>query len=168
VGSPPRSKGLAPALARAGVEVHVVTSGASGGPAEEEQAPGLFVHRVGVNEHSHDFVHWVHLLNGAMEQRVEALLSEWGPQQAASPVLLHVHDWLGLFAGRALKHRHHLPLVATIHATEFGRNNGIHTDLQRYINQCEWDLQFEAWRVIVCSGFMKGEVEYALGTPATR
>jgi glycosyltransferase involved in cell wall biosynthesis len=55
--------------------------------------------------------------------------------------------------------------VATIHATEFGRNNGIHNDLQRYIHSIEWTLVYEAWRVIVCSGFMKGEVEHALGAP---
>ena len=176
-------EGLAPALARAGVEVHVITSQASGGDAEERQAPNLLIHRVAVEAPSNDFIHWVHLLNGAMERRADTLLAEWNAAAAATPpgrgrrraaaqqpppVLLHVHDWLGLFAGRALKHRHRLPLVSTIHATEFGRNNGIHNDLQRYINQCEWELQWESWRVIVCSGFMKGEVEHALGTPADK
>ena len=159
-------EGLAPALARAGVEVHVVTSGASGGEAEEQALPNLWIHRVAVTEHSDNFVHWVHLLNGAMERRADALFEAWArePKKSRQPVLLHVHDWLGLFAGRALKHRYRLPLVSTIHATEFGRNNGIHTDIQRYINQCEYDLQFESWRVIVCSGFMRGEAGYALGT----
>lgn len=161
-------EGLAPALARAGVEVHVVTSGSAGGAAEEEQSPGLQVHRVAVEGPSNDFIHWVHLLNGAMERRADALIATWRQEAPARPTLLHVHDWLGLFAGRALKHRHHLPLLSTIHATEFGRNNGIHTDIQRYINQCEWELQWESWRVIVCSGFMKGEVEYALGTPSDK
>ncbi len=164
-------EGLCPALARAGVEVHVVTSGASGGDADEQQGPNLFVHRVPVHEHSNDFFHWVHLLNDAMERRANELIAGWATRESKrkrQPVLLHVHDWLGLFAGRALKRRHHLPLVATIHATEFGRNNGIHTDVQRYIHQCEWELQWEAWRVIVCSGFMKGEVGYALGTPGDK
>ena len=84
---------------------------------------------------------------------------------APRPILLHVHDWLGLFAGRALKYRYHLPMLSTIHATEYGRNSGIHTEMQRYINQCEWDLQWESWRVIVCSAFMRGEVGHALQTP---
>lgn len=165
-------EGLAPAMARQGVEVHVVTSGSAGGEADESirvgansLAPNLFVHRVQVNESSDNFIHWVHLLNAEMERRTDALIAEWNAQSVKQSVLLHVHDWLGLFAGRALKHKHHLPLVCTIHATEFGRNSGIHTDLQRYIHQCEWELQFESWRVLVCSGFMKGEVEYALGTP---
>lgn len=37
--------------------------------------------------------------------------------------------------------------------------------MQRYINHCEWELQWESWRVIVCSGFMRGEVMHALHTP---
>jgi glycosyltransferase involved in cell wall biosynthesis len=160
-------EGLAPALARLGVEVHVITSGAAGGAAEEQQAPNLFIHRVTVDQGSNDFVHWVHLLNGQMERCADRLITAWKkePKRKQHPILLHVHDWLGMFAGRALKYRYRVPMIATIHATEFGRNNGIHTDLQRYINQCEWDLQWESWRVLVCSGFMRGEVEYALRTP---
>ena len=158
-------EGLAPALAACGVEVHVVTCGASGGAADEEQAPNLWVHRVDVSDFANDFVHWVHLLNAQMEVRADALIAHWKGIEPNAPVLLHVHDWLGLFAGRALKYKHHLPLLSTIHATEFGRNNGIHTPIQRYINQCEWELQWESWRVIVCSAFMRGEVEYALQTP---
>jgi glycogen(starch) synthase len=160
-------EGLAPALARAGVEVHVVTCGASGGPAEEQQAPNLFIHRVNVEGNANDFIHWVHLLNEKMERRTDELIAPWLKEKGKKrqALLLHVHDWLGLFAGRAIKHRYHLPMLSTIHATEFGRNNGIHTEIQRYINKCEWDLQWESWRVIVCSSFMRGEVEYALKTP---
>jgi glycogen synthase len=65
----------------------------------------------------------------------------------------------------ALKHTFKVPLVATIHATEYGRNNGIHNDIQRYISSIEWKLCYEAWRVIVCSNFMKAEVGHALDTP---
>jgi glycosyltransferase involved in cell wall biosynthesis len=160
-------EGLAPALAKQGIEVHVVTSGSAGGDPEEQQAENLFIHRVSVDQHSNDFIHWVHLLNAQMENRADQLITDWkkGPKRSQKPIVLHAHDWLGLFAGRALKYRHRVPLTSTIHATEYGRNNGIFTELQRYINQCEWELQYESWRVIVCSGFMKGEVEYALGTP---
>lgn len=160
-------EGLAPALARAGVEVHVVTCGASGGEADEEEIPGLFVHRVNVDQPTSDFLHWVHVLNGQMERRADALIQEWSKERkkTRTPILLHVHDWLGVFAGKTLKYRYNLPLLSTIHATEFGRNNGIYNDMQRYINHCEWDLQFESWRVIVCSAFMRGEVMYALSTP---
>ena len=81
-------------------------------------------------------------------------------------ILLHAHDWLAYFCGNQLKHefqtaahRHH------VHATEFGRNNGIHSDISKYINGIERDLVTEAWRVIVCSDFMKGEASFALGAP---
>jgi glycosyltransferase involved in cell wall biosynthesis len=163
-------EGLAPALAKTGIEVHVVTAGSAGGAADEEQAENLFIHRVDVEGDTKDFIHWVHLLNAEMERRADALISGWlaEPKKKQKPIVLHVHDWLGLFAGRALKNRYTLPLISTIHATEFGRNNGIHTEIQRYINKCEWDLQWESWRVIVCSQFMKGEVEYALQTPSDK
>ena len=160
-------EGLAPALARTGLEVHVVTCGASGGAAAEQEAPNLFVHRVNVDTQTNDFLHWVHELNARMDDRADALVRGWlaEPNAKDNPIVLHAHDWLGLFAGKELKYRHHLPLVSTIHATEYGRNNGIHSDMQRYINHCEWELQWESWRVIVCSGFMRGEVMHALHTP---
>ena len=52
-----------------------------------------------------------------------------------------------------------------IHATEHGRNYGIHTDMQRHISHLEWELSYEAWRIIVCSEFMKTEVNQVLSTP---
>ena len=164
-------EGLAPALARTGVEVHVVTCGSAGGDAEENPEKNLFIHRVNVHEAASDFVHWVHLLNDQMEARAEALISDWKRLEARkkkkTPVLLHVHDWLGLFSGRALKYRHRIPMIATIHATEFGRSGGRIEPggISEYVNRCEWDLQWEAWRVIVCSAFMRGEASQAFGTP---
>ena len=162
-------EGLAPALARCGVEVHVVTSGDAGGAADESPEDNLHIHRVLAAEPVDNFIHWVHRLNAAMEERVDRLMAEWngvsGKKAARIPVLLHVHDWLGQFAGIALKHRYHLPMLSTIHATEYGRNNGIHTDLQRTIHGYEEELARESWRVIVCSSFMRGEVGTALGCP---
>jgi len=55
--------------------------------------------------------------------------------------------------------------VATIHATEFGRCNGIHNDPQRYIHAKERHLAREAWRVIVCTNYMRLEVERVLYVP---
>lgn len=165
-------EGLAPALARCGVEVHVVTCGDAGGAAEDTPAPNLFIHRVLVEEASNDFFHWVHLLNAQMERRVDDLLDEWARKEkrrkTRKPTVLHVHDWLGQFAGISLKHRYRLPMLSTIHATEYGRNSGIYTETQRYINRCEWELAYESWRVIVCTEFMRREVGHALGVPAEK
>ena len=54
--------------------------------------------------------------------------------------LIHAHDWLVAYAGKGLKHAFRKPLVATVHATEWGRNNGLHNELQRYISNVEWWL----------------------------
>jgi len=162
---------IAWALARRGEEVHVVTCEFPGAPAEETYN-GVHIHRVVPYTPTDNFIHWVHQLNAAMRDRADALLREWTAGRTplkqrpqTDGILLHAHDWLAHFSATALKHQFHVPLIATIHATEFGRNQGIHSDINRYINSIEWQLAYEAWRVIVCSGFMKGEVEYALQAP---
>ena len=172
---------LSEALAKqTGVEVHVVTCDFPGAAAEEI-VNGVHIHRVAPYETPggyNDFVHWVHQLNAAMRDRAHGLLTEWTtPQTRAKgakgvktitprePILLHAHDWLAHFAAVELKYTFKLPLVATIHATEYGRNNGIHSEINRYINRIETELVTEAWRVIVCTGFMNNEVQYALHAP---
>ncbi len=162
---------IAWALAAQGDEVHVVTCDFPGAPAEEV-FKGVHIHRVAPYSPTDDFFHWVHQLNAAMKDRAELLLSEWikgksplNKRKVTDGIVIHSHDWLAYFSGKALKDQFKLPFVATIHATEYGRNSGIHTDIQRYINGIEMQLCHEAWRVIVCSQFMKLEVEYALQTP---
>jgi glycosyltransferase involved in cell wall biosynthesis len=163
-----------------GIEVHVVTCDFPGAPAEEVFR-NVHIHRVAAMDapggHK-DFIHWVHQLNASMRDRADALIQGWlgakkgfrDPKKLreADSILLHAHDWLAYFCGVQLKHRYKIPLVATIHATEFGRNSGIHSEISRYINSIEVDLVTEAWRVIVCSRFMKGEVEYALRAPGDK
>jgi len=163
-----------------GVEVHVVTCDFPGAPVEEV-CQKVHIHRVAAYDapggHK-DFIHWVHQLNAAMRDRAYALCREWlapaAPGEAPKDpkklpikegIVLHPHDWLAYFSAVELKHAFKIPMVATVHATEFGRNNGIHNDMSRYIDHIERQLITEAWRVIVCSGFMKGEVEYALQCP---
>jgi len=79
--------------------------------------------------------------------------------------LIHAHDWLVGDAAIALKHTFKIPLIATIHATEHGRYNGIHTQAQSYISGKEELLVYNAWRVIVCSAYMRQEVKEALHSP---
>ncbi|MBV9848163.1 MAG: glycosyltransferase family 4 protein [Armatimonadetes bacterium] len=164
---------LAHALVKQDVEVHVITAEHPGAAAEEVE-DGIHLYRVTPQGQGNDFIHWVQLLNDAMLARADELiptllggpgLDATGHAQASGPVLLHAHDWLAHFCGAALKHKYHLPLVATIHATEYGRNNGINGPVQEYISSVEWNLQNEAWRVIVCTEFMKRECEHALHTP---
>ena len=79
--------------------------------------------------------------------------------------VIHAHDWLVANAAKTLKQSYNMPIVATIHATEAGRNSGIHDDTQRYINDTEWMLTYEASEVIVNSNFMKGELQRLFGLP---
>lgn len=163
-----------------GLEVHVVTCDFPNAPANETTR-GVHVHRVAPYEAPGgyaDFVHWVHQLNAAMHDKAQSLIEEWlAPKRkgakrkdpktlsANDGILLHAHDWLAYFAAVRLKHAYHIPLVATIHATEYGRNAGIHNDLSRYIHNIEQELITEAWRVIVCTRFMHNELTTALNSP---
>lgn len=162
---------LSEALATQGIEIHVITADHPDVPAEVCEN-SVYLHRVATRGLSNDFVHWVHQLNFAMESRAESLLEEWlqgkPARKSRVPVLIHAHDWLAYFCAVSLKHRYRLPLVATIHATEHGRNSGIHNDTSRYIHQTEWQLAYEAWRVIVCTDFMKREVGNVLQVPADK
>jgi glycosyltransferase involved in cell wall biosynthesis len=98
--------------------------------------------------------------------RVRQLLEDWRP--GGQPTIFHAHDWLSLDAARELKYEYKLPMVATIHATEKGRHGGIHNDTQRYIHEQEYWLTYEAWRIIVCSEFMRGEVTSSFNVPADK
>lgn len=72
--------------------------------------------------------------------------------------LVHVHDWLTAGAGRSIQKLFKVPLIATIHATELGRNGEIVTPLQKYIQREESLLVQAADQVIVCSDYMLKEV----------
>ena len=56
-----------------------------------------------------------------------------------------------------------LPLAATIHATEYGRNRGIHNDIQRRIHSLEERLVNSADVIICCSSYMVEEITRLFG-----
>lgn len=151
---------LYPELAALGYEIHLMTVEFGNAPTQE-LVEGLHIHRVPVAA-GNDFFHWVVNMNESM--------GTYGGQLLASGEfqLIHAHDWLVGDAAIALKHAFKLPLVATIHATEHGRHNGIYTDVQRHIHRKECDLAFNAWRIIVCSQYMKQEICRTLGAPANK
>lgn len=150
---------LAQALANKGNEVHVVTCWEHG-TSEFEKDKSVYVHRV----HPYDittnsFVDWVMHLNFAiLEKAVEV-------SNKIKFDVVHAHDWVVAYAARALKHAYKMPLVSTIHATEHGRNHGIHNDMQRYISSVEWWLTYESWKVICNSEYMKNEIKHVFQLP---
>jgi len=152
---------LYPELVKLGHEVHMVTVEFGHAPMYE-LLEGIHVHRVPA-AWGHDFFHWVANMNESMGSHGAKLILEEGPFD-----LIHAHDWLVGDAAIALKHNFKIPLVATIHATEHGRYNGIYTEEQRYINGKEQLLAYNAWRIIVCTDYMRREVERALASPGDK
>jgi 1,4-alpha-glucan branching enzyme len=153
---------LAEALAaQEDVAVHVVTNSHYGSPYFECQN-NVYVHRLPVLcSVETDFYHWVFEMNLAMVDHVV----KW--REAGGPVdLIHAHDWMVLEAARELKHSFGVPLVATIHATEWGRNHGrLTNEIQQKIHRKEWELTYEASRVFVCSEYMRREVIHLFELP---
>ena len=82
--------------------------------------------------------------------------------------ILHMHDWLVAFAGKTLLDLFpDMTGLCTIHATEYGRNSGIHNDVQSYISGVEQKLATElSRRVIVNSRYMRDEVIRLFGVNA--
>src|SRR5437588_4536112 len=162
-GISPHVHDLSQQLVKQGIEVHVVTKETPIAPDEEVEPSGVHVHRVHLDQKPKDFIHEIQLLNVATELRVRQLLEDWRP--GGQPTVFHAHDWLSLDAARDLKYEYMLPMIATVHATEEGRNGGIHNDMQLYIHEQEYWLTYEAWRVIVCSEYMRGEVLRSFNCP---
>jgi glycosyltransferase involved in cell wall biosynthesis len=146
-----------------GAEVHVITKATPHAPDEEIEPSGVQVHRVHLDETPNDFIHEIQILNRVTDRRVRQLLEDWRP--GGQPTVFHAHDWLSLDAARELKYEYQLPIIATIHATEHGRHQGIFNDTSRYIHEQEYWLTYEAWRVIVCSEFMREEVNRIFNVP---
>ncbi|MBE9215360.1 glycosyltransferase family 4 protein [Plectonema cf. radiosum LEGE 06105] len=149
---------LYPELVKLGHSVYLITPEFGEAPLFEE-VEGIKIHRVPVPA-SNDFFHWIVNMNESMGRQGGKLMLEEGAFD-----LIHAHDWLVGDAAIALKHTFKVPLIATIHATESGRHNGIHNHTQSYIHCKEHELTFEAWRVIVCSNYMRREVEHSLDSP---
>lgn len=155
---------LVPALGAQGVEVHLITPRWAGGPSEE-QGENYTVHRVDPPTFDAPDVHTCAWQTGlAMEKHAENLWHSSGPFD-----LIHAHDWLVAFAPAALKRSFKVPLVSTIHATEKGRSRGaLHSDLQQAINNTEWWLTYESWRVICASNYMAHEVGSFFQVPSDK
>lgn len=72
--------------------------------------------------------------------------------------VIHLHDWLVAFAGKGMERVYPIRQVCTIHSTEYGRNAGIHNEIQSFINNVEKKMVHGIKHVIVNSMYMKNEV----------
>jgi len=148
-------------LVKLGVEVHVVTCDFPNTP-EYEVVEGVEVHRFdSYNLPTPDFAAWVQLMNLNMQRAATQIIKS---KQGGS-IIIHAHDWLAAKAGIGLKHLNRVPLVSTIHATEYGRRGGVFSDYNRMIHEIEVWLGSESKRVICCSHFMAEQVNKVLAVP---
>jgi len=155
---------LSKSLAKNGVKVHVVTCDFPGAPAHET-IDGVEVYRIDSYKHpSPDFATWVYLMNLNMQREAAAIAAK-----LPEPIdVFHAHDWLVATTGIGLKHVFRKPLLVTMHSTEIGRRDGLHTTTEKMIHETEAWLTYEAWRVICCSDYMMQHVKWAFGLPSDK
>lgn len=151
---------LSKRLIKDGHEVTVITYKEGNVPYFEDDK-GVKVYRVdNYMINPNNFIDWIMQMNFNLLAKANELIDKEGKFD-----VIHAHDWLVAYAAKAIKNSYDIPIVATIHATEAGRNNGIHDETQRYINDTEWMLTYEANEVIVNSNYMKCELQRNFGLP---
>lgn len=147
-------------LVRQGVEVHIITPRVESHP-DYQQENGVHIHRVGSSYlEGENFKSWTFRFNSDAIREAVNINSRIGGFD-----LIHAHDWLVAYPGRAVTKIFEIPLVTTIHATEHGRNLGLHNRMQLEINEIEKNLALEAERVICCSQYMQDEISSLFGRP---
>lgn len=149
---------LGKALVGLGHRVSVLTLCAAGERPGEAQIAGMRVRRVARPPESDSFLAWVYQLNRSLQQEALAWANQTGPLD-----LVHAHDWLVGQAGMGLKAVWRVPLVATIHAMEQGRNGAINSDLQAAIHEEEIRLAQATDQVITVSKAMGEAVAWHSG-----
>ena len=148
-------------LVKQDVKVYVVTCDFPGAPTHEV-IDGVEVYRIDSYKNpSPDFATWVYLMNMNMQKETAAITRKLSDEID----VFHAHDWLVANAGIGLKHIFRKPLLVTMHSTEMGRRDGLHTTTEKMIHETEAWLTYEAWKVICCSEYMIGHVRYAFGLP---
>ncbi len=150
---------LSRALKRAGATITVVTRSADESSTVFRDEGVTVVTAPAYNLHPPDFVTWAAEFNVSL---MEAALGNLSPGDFD---LIQAHDWIVAYAARALKYSWGVPLVATIHATEHGRQKGLHNPCSQHISETEWWLCYQASRVVTCSSYMRDEVGRVFAVP---
>ena len=148
-------------MVKEGNEVTVVTYKDGDNVKYYENDKGVEVYRVdNYMIRPNNFIDWIMQLNFNMITKANEIINKNGKFD-----VIHAHDWLVAYSAKSIKESYNIPLISTIHATESGRNSGIHDETQRYINDSEWMLTYESSEVIVNSNYMKNEVQRLFGLP---
>ena len=148
---------LARQLAAAGHDVRVLTRGNRPEP-EEQVLDGLSVWRAAADELAIDFgsesvLAWTLAFEHSLTRAGLRLVADWQPE------VIHAHDWLVAQTAHTLRQVTGSPVVVTVHATEYGRQQGwLSEPVPRAIHSAERWLCRDAAAVIACSRFMAAEV----------
>jgi glycosyltransferase involved in cell wall biosynthesis len=145
--------GLSVHLQKCGCDVHVITAQPLSNISGFMEINGVSVYRVRpLNAMDPQFLNWIGGLNLSMTQKGLEL------SELHSFDVIHAHDWLVGQAAQTLANMLKIPLITTIHGTEYGRNGGIHTEMQQFIHQKEIQLIQASNQLIVCSEYMRDEL----------
>ncbi|WP_176167385.1 glycosyltransferase family 4 protein [Mesobacillus jeotgali] len=154
--------GVSIELARIDLQIHILTSSHSDSTGYE-RVREVHIHRVSpLNVRDPDFLSWIGGFNLAVIEEASRIAKH------VQFDIVHAHDWMTGPAAEYISKTLNIPLIATIHGTEFGRNNGIFTELQQFILKKENELINQADELIVCSGFMENEVHSLFKVPKDR
>ena len=154
-------EGLAKALVKLNNQVHLFTLDFPGTPNYEE-IDGVKIYRASTELGHPNFLTWVLMFNHFLSKRMADVTGK------VNFDLMHVHDWLAAFSGISFKHYLKKPMVLTVHSTEIGRAQGLHSPDSFAINGIEWWATYESNRVIVCSHSMKDEICNHFNIPAEK
>lgn len=142
-------------------QLDLLTPHSGNAPLVEELSKSVTVHRVETPS-----VNPLDLFNSVVDNNRYLVSKARELHENVPYSLIHVHDWLTASAGIELKHAWKIPLVTTIHATERGRHHShLPSETSHNINQLEWQVCFESWRLIVCSSYMAGELRRFFDVP---
>jgi len=156
---------LTRSLLAAGHEVHLVSRTHPDAPLEERRG-ALHITRVDASPPQvafDDLVPWVLAFNTSVLAAASRIL------RTHAIDVVHAHDWLVASAAIGASEAFDLPLVATVHATEYGRHQGhLPGPMNRLIHGVEGWLVEHADRTIVCSSYMHEQVRTLFGVPEWR
>jgi len=105
---------------------------------------------------SYDFLEAVNRYNRAIEEM----------SSINGATIIHCHDWITFKAGTRLKEKFKVPLIVTVHSTEFDRSGGFYP--QKWIMDIEREGMKEADRVITVSHYTKKIIVNMYGIPADK
>jgi glycogen synthase len=153
--------GLSRALARQGHEVVVLTLHHPDVP-DDYEVDGVRVLRARADLPWLPDDNFLARMASANHQMVHLLtrLEDWRPE------VVHAHDWLVAWTCDTVAKLLDVPMVATVHATELGRNQGgLPPGQPSAIHAVEWWLTYQARRVIACSHYMLDEIVRGFDLP---